>query len=80
MGACDNCSYKVQIKNKHFQQYTKYKNYLVKLITTRMSKALQPHASFPIGDNGNNFHSGKFSSIDSIQTGYNQESAMLSGM
>ena len=45
-----------------------------------MSKALQPYTSFPTENNRVNFYSDRFSSIDSMLTGYNQELAMLSGM
>ena len=45
-----------------------------------MSMALQPYASFPIENNRVNFYSDKIFLIDSIQTGDDQESAMLSEM
>ena len=45
-----------------------------------MSRALQPYASFPIENNRVNFYSDRFSSIDSMLIGDNQELAMLSGM
>ena len=43
-----------------------------------MSRPFQTHTSFPIENNGDNFLSRKFSSIDSMLTGDNQEPAMLS--
>ena len=45
-----------------------------------MSRALQPYASFPIENNGDNFLSNKFSSINWMLTGDGQESAMFSKM
>ena len=45
-----------------------------------MSRPLQPYASFPIENNRVNFYSDNISPIDSMLTGDDQESAMLSEM
>ena len=45
-----------------------------------MSRALQPYASVSIENNRVNFYSDKIFPIDSMQTGNDQESVMLSEM
>ena len=47
---------------------------------TWMSTPSQPYAGFLIESNGDNFHSRKFSSIDTMLIGDNPNPAMLSEM
>ena len=67
----------IELRNKHFKQYTRYNKYLFKLITTQMAKAFQLYASFTIEGNEVIFFKNEIFPIDSMITNNGQISAML---